>query len=190
MKEINYKNLDWYVLEENEETTRLLLKNVLDEERIKKYCDDEWFRDGQEVRHSSDVRAPFNWENSYINNVILPNFVEDLGIECEATLLTKEEAENLPDEIRCSNDWYWTKTNASDECYTSAYVWYVNLRGRLDDSLVYSSRSVRPVIILKSSSNLKSVENEGKTPFTDISKKIQNCIDELNDILKEIKKEK
>ena len=107
MEKIKFKDLDWYVLEKDEENIKLLLADVLDEEHIKKYVDDEWYRDGYKVRHSSDIRAnAHGWEDSYIKNIVLDNFKKDLGIDCEVTLLTKDEALNLDPEIGCCNNWY------------------------------------------------------------------------------------
>lgn len=160
---INFKNLDWYVIDIDEinGTTRLLLKDVLNEERIKKYVEDEWYRNGSCVRHTYDVRPPFNWDKSYIKNVVLPNFEKDLGIECEATLLTKEEVESLPDEIRRCNNWYWTKTNASDETDKYAYAFFVVNDGLVYDFNVnYDYNSLRPAVSIASSALLKSEDKE------------------------------
>lgn len=150
---INFKNLDWYVIDIDEinGTTRLLLKDVLNEERIKKYVDDEWYRNGSCVRYTYDVRPPFNWDNSYIKNVVLPNFIKDLGIECKATLLTKEEVESLPDDIRKCNDWWWTRTNASDETDKYAYAFYVDIDGFVNNYNVYNAvNGLRPAVSISS----------------------------------------
>lgn len=152
MKQINFKGLDWYVLEENNEITKLLLKDVLDEERITKYCPDAWFRNGKEVRHSDNVRAPFNWNKSYIKTTVLLNFKRDLGLGSNSrlTLLTKEEVEALPDEVRKCNAWYWTKSNASDDNDSYAYAWLVYSNGYVSWNNVYYTNSVRPVLYLPS----------------------------------------
>lgn len=143
--EINFKGLDWYVLDTNEDKTKLLLKNVLDEERIKKYADDDFMINGHDVRHQDNIR-PFDWDKSYIKNVILPNFIKDLGIECEVDLLSKEEAEGLTEEIRECDDWYWTKTPYSS---SSNFAWNVNSSGFVNyGNNVYSANGVRPVLVI------------------------------------------
>ena len=100
MKEIKFKDLDWYVIEETDDSVKLLLKNVLDKERIRKYSNDDWYVDGYKVRLTSDVKPPFDWEKSYVKNIILENFKNDLGIECDITIPSKEYIEKLPIEIR------------------------------------------------------------------------------------------
>lgn len=73
MKEYEIKEirgLEWHELGDN----KYLLKNVLDENRIKKYVDDEWYRNGCEVRHNDNVREKFDWDKSYIKNIVLENF--------------------------------------------------------------------------------------------------------------------
>lgn len=154
-KEIEYKKLKWYVIETNEKETRLLLKDILDEERIRKYSTNDWYVNKCFVAHSYYIRAPFNWDNSYIKNTILSNFEKD--IECKATLLTKDEAKSLPCEVRKCNDWYWTKSNASNKNDRCAYAWDVDRDGNLDYSDVdrVSIRGVRPVIKISTSKLLE-----------------------------------
>lgn len=150
--EISYKELIWIVIEKTDEEVKLLLKNILDEKRIKKYSDDEWYINGKYVAHTSDIRPPFNWDKSYIKNTILPNFLKDLDVDGNIDLLTKEEAENLPKEIRKSNDWYWTKTNYEDS-NRYARIWYVGSVGTVysDDVGNADSVGVRPVITISKS---------------------------------------
>lgn len=148
---INFEDLEWYVLETNENTTKLLLKDVLDEERIKKYSEDDKYCERNEVRHSFNLYPPFNWENSYIKNVILPNFIKDLGFyrdNVEATLLSKEEVETLPNDVKKCNAWYWTKSDATDDNNTYAYAWSVYSDGSVNWNYVNNTIAVRPVLIL------------------------------------------
>lgn len=146
--EIKFKDLDWYVIDVQDNKITLLLKDVLDEERIKKYCEDDWYREGNKVRHSDCVRAPFDWNKSYIKNVILPNFKKDLNVECEITLLSKEEIEKLPVNIRSCGEWYWTRTNASDSDDKFARVWRVFYIGFMNYGNVDFELAVRPVVCL------------------------------------------
>ena len=150
--EISYKGLRWIVIEEIDEEVKLLLKNILDEERIKKYSDDEWYINGKYVAHTSDIRPPFNWDKSYIKNTILPNFLKDLDVDGNMDLLTKEEVENLPKGIREIDDWYWTKTNyENDGRY--AMAWFVHCGGGVYGYDVDSAGivGVRPVITISKS---------------------------------------
>lgn len=151
MKEIKFKDLDWYVIEETDDSVKLLLKNVLDEERIKKYSNDDWYVNGYEVRLTSDVKPPFDWEKSYVKNIILENFKNDLGIECDITIPSKEDIENLPIEIRKCNYWHWTNTPSRfNAAYAIASVYGVDPTGELYPwSSVTYSHGVRPIITLK-----------------------------------------
>lgn len=161
MEKIRFKDLDWYVLEKDNENIKLLLVDVLDEEHIKKYVDDEWYRDGYEVRHSSDKRCGKTWEDSYIKQVILENFKKDLGIDCEVTLLAKEEVNNLDDEVRRCNDWYWTKTGIEDA--TSLYFAGVSYNGHSNTYFASYYLGVRPILSMKIS-NLALDNINNKTP--------------------------
>ena len=151
MKEIKFKDLDWYVIEETDDSVKLLLKNVLDEERIRKYSNDDWYVDGYEVRLTSDIKPPFDWEKSYVKNVILENFKNDLGIECDITIPSKKYIEKLPIEIRKSNHWYWTNTPSNFlAADATASVYGVRPAGVLTLwSNVTNSYGVRPIITLK-----------------------------------------
>ena len=150
MKEIKFKDLDWYVIEEIDDSVKLLLKNVLDEERIKKYSSDDWYVDGYEVRLTNDVKPPFDWEKSYVKNIILENFKNDLGIECDITIPSKEYIEKLPIEIRKCNCWYWTNTPSYFNAAAYAYVSFVSPAGELGLwYCVTNSFGVRPIITLK-----------------------------------------
>ncbi len=154
--EIKYKDLDWYVLKDRGKYVRLLLKGVLDEDRIKKYVDDDWYRNENEVRHTDCVRGPFRWKDSYIRNVVLHNFKEDLGFKGSVSLLTKLQAENLPDEVRSCGYYYWTKTNASDSTDKYSYAYAVNSSGNVGCTNAYYEYGVRPVIEI-SKSEIESV---------------------------------
>lgn len=148
--EIQFKGLDWYVIDIDGDNVKLLLKNVIDEERIKKYADDDFMINGNEVRHSDCIRLD-DMEKSYIITTILPNFIKDLGIEAEATLLTKEEVDNLPEEIRKCNDWYWTKSRYGYYSDWGGYfAWRVVTSGGVYSDYLTIEFAVRPVLYLKS----------------------------------------
>lgn len=157
--EIQFKGLDWYVIDIDGDNVKLLAKEVLTEDQIKKYADDDFMISGNEVRHSDCIRLD-DMEKSYIITTILPNFIKDLGIEAKATLLTKEEVEELPDEIRQCNDWYWTKSRYG---YYSGYchAWVVYSYGTVNNYYLTNTYAVRPVLYL--SSNLITSEDTGQT---------------------------
>lgn len=150
-EEIEFKGLKWIVLEQQGDILKLLLKDVLDKERITRYCVDDWYRTGRYVRHTDRVRPPFNCDKSYINRVILPTFMDDLGVKGEIDLLTKDEVTFLPNEVRKSNYWYWTKTNASDANDSFCFVFYVDECGNVRWHNAFHTYGVRPVICLNSS---------------------------------------
>lgn len=167
--EINFKDIDWYVIEDNGNELKLLSKYVLDEEHIKKYCDDEFMHKGHDVRHTDTLR-PIKWEQSYIKNVVLENFKKDLNIDCEITLLTRDEAINLPDEIRECNDWYWTRTpydydkHEYNELSGSSSFARVLYNGYSDSWGASGSIGVRPMLLINKSSllvkdNKESIED-------------------------------
>lgn len=184
--EIKFKDLDWYVIDIDGDRVKLLLKNILDEDTITKCVDDEWYRNKQYVRHTSCVRPPFDWSKSYIKNTVLPKFKELLNVECEIDLLSKEEVEALPDNIRKSNDWYWTKTNASDQSDKFAYAFYVYDGGGLYDNDVYFNDGVRPAVSLDTSS-LQTKKKGDKNPF--VERTLPSKIDIENKTEKELVEE-
>ena len=166
--EIKFKDLDWYVIDIDGDKVKLLLKNILDEDTVTKCVDDEWYRNKQYVRHTSCVRPPFDWSKSYIKNTVLPKFKELLNVECEVDLLSKEEVKALPEDIRKCNDWYWTKTNASDQSDKFTYAFRVNSDGYLSYIGVSSDCGVgaRPAVSLDTSS-LYTKKKGDKNPFVE-----------------------
>lgn len=166
-EEIKWKGLDWIIIGLDNENIRLLLKDVIPRSILEEIIKDKWYlASDNDVIMSDNIRPPFNFEESYINTDILPEFLSYLDIEdrqgiADIDLLTKEEVENLPEEVKECNDWYWTKTNyagKSDSKY--AYVWGVYSAGYLDYSNVTSAGGgLRPAVSLSLESfNLESKE--------------------------------
>lgn len=189
--------LDWYYLGESERGQKFLLKEVLDEERIKKYADDEFMYKGCGVRHQDKIR-PFDWDKSYIKNVILMAFKEDLDLDCEVDLLSKEEVEKLPMVVRECNNWYWTKTRYSS---ISNGAFRVHASGYVYDNNVNTANAVRPVLYLKSSQFLtEEVRDESyrskiehvEDTLVDVAESLRAVVDNLVgtiDLLKQIRGE-
>ncbi len=111
---LTYKDLEWYVIKDNESTIDLLPTKVLSEELIKKYVTDEFMRDGFEVRMTDTIR-PISWKDSFIYKELLPKIKEHFKAEI-VTLPSKEEIEALPLEIRECDHWYWTCTPIENGC--------------------------------------------------------------------------
>lgn len=164
-EEIKWKGLDWIIIGLDNENIRLLLKDVIPRNILEEIIKDKWYlASDNDVIMSDNIRPPFNFEESYINTDILPEFLSYLDIEdrqgiADIDLLTKEEVENLPEEVKECNDWYWTKTNyESDSKY--AYVWYVYSSGNLYGSGVAGTGiGLRPAVSLSLESfNLESKE--------------------------------
>lgn len=188
-EQIKAKDLDWYYLGEENGIHKILAKNVLDEERIKKYADDDFMINGHDVRHQDTIR-PFDWDKSYIKNVILPAFKKDLGIDCKVDLLTIEEVRELPDEIKKCDDWYWTKSRYTD--YKDV-AYRVNSSGNVSYGYIYSMNAVRPVLYLNSTQFYD--EFIGKESYSQKIANLEKCtskkgedlcekINEIIDILK------
>ncbi len=123
---LKFKGLEWYVIKDNGSTIDLLPTKVLSEELIKKNVTDEIMRDDFEVRMTDTIR-PISWKESFIYKKLLPKIKEDFEAE-NVTLLSKEEIEALPLEMRACGEWYWTCTPMENdypvECATRfAYVY-------------------------------------------------------------------
>lgn len=146
---ITFKSLEWLVTKDNNTTIAMILKNVLDEERIKKYVTDEELRNGFEVVMTDTIKS-ISWEQSFIYNVVLPKFKEDLGINCEVTLPSKEEIEELSLEIRECDHYYWTRTprKNGETVESSASFAGVSGGGSYDVWVASYSGGVRPLLII------------------------------------------
>lgn len=161
METIKFKGYEWIKLEENEGKTRLFLKKTLDKDTLEKCVEDKWYLDGREVRLAENVKPPFNWENSYVKKVVLENFKKSLGIECNVDLISKEEVEELNEDVKKSDNWYWTKTPSN---YGKlAFVFLVGSSGYVDDYSTYSAVGLRPVIqldtkLLKQSNDIEKLD--------------------------------
>ena len=196
METIKFKGYEWIKLEENDGKTRLFLKNTLDEDKLEKCVEDEWYLDGCEVRLTENVRPPFNWENSYVKKVVLENFKKILGIECDVDLISKEEVEELNEEARKSDIWYWTKTPSNYNEY--AYAFVVSGSGVIGDRNACLTYGLRPVIqldtkLLKQSNGIGKLDiNTDEMTINgyeiiqeqvfELANKVNELIDEINNL--------
>lgn len=158
--EITIGGNTYFVLDVNVEEHKVTycMKDVLSREEMLEYFTDLWYQDSADycVRYNSDIRNN-RYEDSYICKILNSTFKEDklkgLDIIGDVRLLSKEEVENLDEEHRNINRWYWTMTpyndmkNLENGSIASVFVVYDN--GDLDYWSVNDTYGVRPVIKLK-----------------------------------------
>ena len=160
---VEFGTYNWYVINEDDDTKTLFMKDKMSVHEINNFFDEKYLDSDNDVRFSfhdnkwrdSIIRATLNtkflacWDRdelrpmtTYLNGIETVDYVR---------LITKEEVEKLPEEIRkCSGQYgYWTITPNSDN---ARLVFYVHSDGRVNDfSANYSGRAVRPVMrVLKS----------------------------------------
>ena len=158
--EITISDNTYFVLKIDEEKHEVTycMKDVLSRDEILKYFTDPWYQDSSDycVRYNSDIRNN-KFEDSYVYKVLNSSFKEDklagLDVVGDIRLLTKEEVEELDEEHRNINKWYWTMTPYNDmnelKDGTLAYVFYVNSNGGFGYSSVVGALGVRPVFTLR-----------------------------------------
>lgn len=131
-----------------------LSKDILSKEVIEDIVKDKrYLGSDNEVRYNNDI-FDNSWENSFVRKVLNSTFKEkyltSLSLNGEIRLLTKEEVEELPENLKKIGQYYWTMSpyNFNSSAY-GAYVLYVNTSGYLSTStVVYNTYGVRPVIKL------------------------------------------
>lgn len=158
--EITIAGNTYFVLNVNEEKHEVTycMKDVLSRKEMLKYFTDKWYQDSSDycVRYNSDIRNN-RFEDSYIYKILNSTFKEDklagLDVVGDVRLLTKEEVEDLDEEHRNINKWYWTMTpyndmsELKDGSLAGVFVVYDN--GDLDGWNVYNTNGVRPAFTLK-----------------------------------------
>ena len=158
--EITISDNTYFVLKIDEEKHEVTycMKDVLSRDEILKYFTDPWYQDSSDycVRYNSDIRNN-KFEDSYVYKVLNSSFKEDklagLDVVGDIRLLTKEEVEELDEEHRNINKWYWTMTPYNDmkklEFGSYASVFRVLSSGYLNNGYVDGTSGVRPVFTLK-----------------------------------------
>jgi len=179
---IEYKNLDWYVMQETEKEKLIILKDNFTNKQSLKYFAPELVSETGGVAFNSDVTKIW-WEDSEVREGLNGPFLRDLNkedlniirttlsldgeertTEDYVRLITVDEVEKLIETkieiLRTKKDWYWTM-NPSNFYIGYAGVFFVrgsSTPGYLNNAYVnYSDPGVRPVISLKSD-NLTSKE--------------------------------
>lgn len=182
MRLVNYKNFEWYVIKEDEKEKLLFMKDGIPADQVKKYFTNEQMVDSDnDVRFNKDYTNPW-WRDSYIRQVLNTKFLEDLDLEdlnvMETTvelndekvstkdyvrLITKEEVEKLPLEVKKTNRQYgyWTMSPSyfigSNARASVFFVYGSSDPGYLSYAGVGGSGVVRPVVSLKSNVQLTDV---------------------------------
>ena len=140
---MNFKGLEWYIINETEKE-KLFMKDCFTNEMIIKYFDD--YDNDFDVQFNPD-KTKIWWEDSYINEILNGAFLNFLGKEnlnvMKTTLtlgneimttkdyvrlITKEEAEKLPKEIlkTIKKYGYWTM---SPWGFDGGYAYVFRVRG-------------------------------------------------------------
>lgn len=177
MNKVKYKNLEWYVIKENEDGKLLFLAERLSPEIVDKYFKHDEYYD---VKFNYDYTNVW-WRDSYIRSVLNSSFLNELDIKdlnvMETTvelnaeksitrdyvrLLTKEESKELSLEVRQTNDeyGYWLMSPYNWSSRGNASVFIVgesSYTGYLDYWYVDNTHGVRPVIYLKHEVELDDV---------------------------------
>lgn len=166
---VKFGNFDWYVIEKDDETMKLLMKECLSKEMIKKYFTNEnMIDDDYDVRFSYDIKNPL-WRDSYIRYVLNSAFLNEFDIdklevmkttvECDdvqaatndyVRLLTKEEVKKIEKDIlKVNREFeYWTLSPYYFSG-SNALGFNVSSSGGLSNSNVTYAYAVRPVVCVK-----------------------------------------
>lgn len=163
---IEYNNYSWYIIKVNNDDVTLMMKDALDEEKIKKYFTDKnYLDDDNDVMFNIDL-TNFDYNDTYIKkvlnstfleefnknelNLMRTNYDEDKYSEDYIRIPTIREIEKLDFSIRKCISSYWTMSPANFNLnLTSAYVWSVDSTGNLGYIWTTYAYGVRPVISLK-----------------------------------------
>lgn len=149
IRHFKYKSIEWAEFKENE----FVAVDILSKEIINEIVEDKRYLDSSyDVMYSNDV-LDNSWENSFVRKILndefKSNYLDNLSLDGEVRLLTKEEAEDLPDDLKETSRYgYWTMS----PYYfggSYAYVFRVYSGGSLGNVSVLSTFGVRPVITLK-----------------------------------------
>lgn len=164
---VKFSNLDWYIIDEDEDTLTLFLKDKLSPEQCTKYFDEGLLDCDKDIKFSNDIKNIW-WADSPIRMALNSEFLKYLDkskldlmtttvnndgqsrtTEDYVRLITKEEAEKLPVKILKSKyaHGYWTMSPSYFHHNSVAYEFIVTSSGVLRGwNNVSNSYGVRPVI--------------------------------------------
>lgn len=180
-KIVKYKNFEWYVLEEKEESLVLLMKELLNEEVVIDICDDEEMYDNNHIAHIKNGEK-YDWKTSYVRKVLNDKFLDSylnkndlVKMNEDYVRLLKLEEIEWENEIFKSNDWYSLMTKMGP-----SHVAFVNAYGNASGDHAGSDwLAVRPVIEVKKTTLEKKrhiVEEKNGTLYID-DYKVDDLID-------------
>lgn len=148
IRHFKYKSIEWAEFKKNE----FVAVDILSIEIVDEIVEDKRYLDsGFDIIYNNDI-FDSSWENSFVRKILndkfKSNYLDNLSLDGEVRLLTKEEAENLPDDLKETSRYgYWTMSPyyfiATD---SYAGVFLVSSNGQLDNNWVSSTYGVRPVI--------------------------------------------
>nr|DAI13186.1 MAG TPA: hypothetical protein [Caudoviricetes sp.] len=165
---VKFSNHDWYIIDEDDDTLTLFLKDKLSPEQCIKYFDKRLLDCDKDVRFNPNYKNIW-WADSPIRMTLNSEFLKELDIlkmelmtttvsadgqsrttEDYVRLLTKDEAERLPQDILKSNYeyGYWTMSPSHFSNWGDSYAFefLVFLAGELTGTGVGNGYGVRPVI--------------------------------------------
>lgn len=149
-KIVKYKDFDWYVLNENEDTVTLFMKDELNVDVVKDICEDETMYDVNRIAHFK-VGKEYKWKTSYVRKILNDKFLENyldkndlVKIDEDYVRLLKLEEIDWNNNIFKLSEPYWlmTKMGPSRVAYVYGY-------GDVSSISAGYLVSVRPVINLK-----------------------------------------
>lgn len=167
---VEFCGYEWYVIKQGDETSTLLMKELLKDEDLTRYfsgihCDggvkfatspELYWRDSDIRMNLNSVFADEKFNRTILNlmeNIIGPE--EDKSLDY-VRLLTEEEAKKLPKKILKSTKAYWTMSPSLYNGWFHTHVFYLGSTGYLDEAFTWYSLGVRPVINLDTE-NLKFI---------------------------------
>lgn len=163
---VKFSNYDWYIIDEDENTLTLFMKDKLSPEQCAKYFDERLLDGDKDVRFNPNCKNIW-WGDSPIRMTLNSEFLKYLDkskmelmtttvnndgqsrtTEDYVRLITKEEAEILPSDILKSNYkyGYWTMSPSLFGYDSHAYEFLVVSAGELTYTGVRHGYGVRPVI--------------------------------------------
>lgn len=175
---VKFSNLEWYVIDEVDNTLTLFLKDKLSPEQCAKYFDERLLDSDKDVKFSNNIKNIW-WTDSPIRMVLNSVFLSELDeskldlmtttvnidgqsrtTEDYVRLIIAEEAERLPQDVLKSNYnyGYWTMLPSYLNYWGNALEFVVAGAGELSNNYVHYGYGVRPVIrVIKG-----NLEREGK----------------------------
>ena len=169
---VAYAGFEWFVIKMDHDKVTLLAKND-DFGRLRFDRETSDYQNSEIRKHINSVLA-----NILTKNGAELETVSLQGLDDKVFLLSKEEAEELPTNIRKFSEWWWLR---SPRNFSNNYTTFVSYDGYvfIDGGYVNNvSGCVRPAIIIKTDNFRKSFEPE---PIVDKAIRIaEDIVSEIN----------